>query len=450
MYHSASSKHSIRSITIAVAISATIFPGLLTVAADDVSWPTKTGATFNGQVSPELVETTPTVWEMTSEDSIAWSVPIKNAGHSTPVIGGGKVWLTSATADGTQQFIHAFDAATGDPLVDRVLFENDSPEPLGNPVNNYAAPTPYLEPDAVYVHFGTYGTACLDTGSGDIVWQRRDIHARHFRGPGSSPIVVDDLLILTFDGIDQQFVIALDKRTGETVWRADRSTDYGDLDDSGRPLRDGDLRKAYGTPAVMNVADQTQLVSVGSRAAFGYDAKTGDEIWTMRHDSYNAAAQPLVVDDLVIINTGSRGELIAVRVDESTKGDITDSHVAWVHPRGNSNLSFPVLCNDMVTWVTDKGVASAVDAKSGESLWSERIGGNFIASPLAVGGQLLFFSSDGEVTVGTATRDSLQVTATNTIPKDMTASPAVAADGLVLRARDRLVKIIASPAAATR
>lgn len=412
--------------------------------SQDVVWPTKTGPAFNGQVGDERESAVPRVWDLTSSGSVAWSTPLGRTGHSTPVVGGGKVWLTSATEDGREQFISAFDTQTGETLVDRLLFENPSPEPLGNPVNNYAAPTSYLESDAVYAHFGTYGTARLDPSDGDVVWQRRDIHARHFRGPGSSPIVVDDLLILTLDGIDQQFVIALDKKTGDTVWRTDRSTDYGDLDDNGKPLRDGDLRKAYGTPAIMTVGDQTQIVSVGSRAAFGYDVTSGKEVWTLRHSSYNAAAQPLVVGDLVIINTGSRAELIAVRVDQSTVGDITDSHVAWIHPRGNSNLSYPVLCNGLVAWVTDKGVASAVDAKTGESVWNKRIGGNFVASPLVVGDLLYVFSSDGKCSVGRASRESLQILETNAIPEDVTASAAAMKDGLIIRSKSQLLKLVKS------
>ncbi len=396
----------------------------------------------------------PRTWEADG-DHLAWTTEIRHGGHSTPVIGGGKIWLTSATEDGKQQFVDALDATTGEVLHHRTLFENASPEPLGNPVNNYAAPTPVLQSDGLYVHFGTYGTARLDVDSGATVWQRRDINVRHFRGPGSSPVIVDDLLILTFDGIDHQFVVALDKETGETVWKTDRTTDYGDLGEDGLPLREGDLRKAYSTPAIMTVGDSQQVISVGSRAAFGYDAVTGREIWTLRHDDYNAAAQPLVFEDKVIINTGSRGaELIAIRVDDSTRGDVTDSHVVWNHDRGNSRLSFPVLVataaggqesiKPMVVWITDNGVASAVDARTGRSLWAKRMGGNYVASPLVMGDRVAFFSSDGESVLTKVDAQGIEILARNPIGEDLTASPAVASDGLILRTGNTVSKLVRS------
>jgi outer membrane protein assembly factor BamB len=259
----------------------------------------------------------PTEWDEDSGKNIAWKIDLEGFGHSTPVIGNGRLWLTSATEDGTQQFVYAIDTRTGCVIHHRLLFENVEPEPLGNAVNTYASPSCVLEDDAVYVHFGSYGTARLDPETAAVVWQRRDLPCRHFRGPGSSPIVWQDLLILTFDGIDQQYVTALDKRNGSTVWRTDRSTDYHDLDPEGKPARDGDMRKAYGTPATIDVAGQTQLVSIGSRAAFGYDARTGEEIWTVTHTDFNAAAPPLFFEGMAIINTGSGGaNLMAVRLDE--------------------------------------------------------------------------------------------------------------------------------------
>ncbi|WP_197135757.1 PQQ-binding-like beta-propeller repeat protein [Crateriforma conspicua] len=410
--------------------------------SSEVSWPTKSGPTADGTVPTTMAGQIPRMWDWENGQGIDWTTSLEHGGHSTPVVGSGRIWLTSATDDGTQQFVTAIDAASGKVVHHRMLFQNDAPEPLGNPVNNYAAPTPFLESDAVYVHFGTYGTARLDPISGATVWQRRDINVRHFRGPGSSPVVVGDLVILTFDGIDRQFVTALDKHTGRTVWTTPRSTDFGDLDDDGRPLRDGDLRKAFGTPAVFRRGDQTQIVSVGSRAAFGYDAETGEEIWTVRHDDYNASAQPLVFRDTVIINTGSRGaELMAIRIDASTVGDVTDTHVVWNHDRGNARLSYPVLCNDMVIWITDSGVATAVDAAEGFELWKHRIGGNYVASPLVDDDTVYFFNSDGQCVIAKVDHDGLTEQRRNTIGESMTASPAVSGDGLILRAGKTLAKI---------
>ena len=277
------------------------------LAAAELSWPCRNGPFHDGCAAERDARGVPVQWDESTGKNIAWKVDLEGFGHSTPAIGDGRLWLTAATADGKQQFVYAIETRTGRVIHHKLLFENASPEKLGNKVNTYASPSCVLEHDAVYVHFGSYGTARLDPRTAAVVWQRRDLPCRHYRGPGSSPIVWRNLLILTFDGIDQQYVTALDKRNGKTVWRTDRSTDYHDLGPDGKPKLQGDVRKGYGTPATMDVAGRTQVVSVGSRAAFGYDAETGREIWTVTHEDFNAAAPPLIDGNLAIINTGSDG-----------------------------------------------------------------------------------------------------------------------------------------------
>ena len=329
-------------------------------------------------------------WDEASGKNIAWKIDLQGYGHSTPVIGGGKLWLTSATEVGKKQFVYAIDPQSGKVLHHKLLFENPKPEPLGNAVNTYASPTCVLEPDAVYVHFGSYGTARLDPKTADVVWQRRDLPCRHFRGPGSSPIVWKDLLILTFDGIDQQYTAALDKHTGRTVWRTDRSTDYHDLGPDGKPMTGGDYRKAYGTPGTTDAAGRTQLVSVGSRAAFGYDAATGKEIWTITHSDFNAAAPPLFFEGMAILNTGSGGAaMLAVRLDSSTQGNVDKTHIVWKRPKANSRLCAPALDRGKIWMLTDNGVLYALDAKTGKELAALRLGGSFVSSPIIVGDHLI-------------------------------------------------------------
>ena len=314
-------------------------------AIADIAWPGKTGPKSCGVASDANAKNVPTTWNETQEKNIAWKVKLEGIGHSTPVIGDGRAWLTSATEDGKQQFVYCIDTQSGKVLHHKLLFENEDPEPLGNPVNSYASPTCWLTSDAVYVHFGTYGTAKLDPKTAKVLWQRRDINCRHFRGPGSSPVLFENLLILTYDGIDQQFLTALNSKTGDTVWRTDRTTDYGDLDEDGKPHRDGDMRKAYATPAVVKVGEQSQVVSVGSRAAFGYDARSGKELWTITHDDYNAAAQPIPFNNTVILNTGSRGaNLLAVRMDDTTLGNVDNTHIVWNRERRGTRDSAFLRC----------------------------------------------------------------------------------------------------------
>ena len=398
-----------------------------------MSWPVRSGPTLNGHVADADAAGLPVEFDEEAGEGILWKVSLKTLGHSSPIIGHGKVWVTSATKDGKQQFIHAFDADTGKVLHERLLFENAEPESLNNPINTYASPSCALTDDAVFVHFGSYGTARLNADTAETVWERRDIKCRHYRGPGSSPILFEDLLILTFDGVDAQFLTALDTKTGNTVWRTDRSTDYGDLDKNGQPKREGDLRKAYSTPAYVQVGQTTQLVSVGSRAGFAYDIRTGKEIWGIRHGEFNAAAPPCFFNGTAILNTGSRkAQLMAVKLEDGTKGDVTDSHVVWNRKKGNSRLAAPLLVDGRIFMISDTGVANCVDAENGEQIWQGRVGGTHVASPITANGMIYFASEEGDVT-GIEASDEFKVVARSKLKEGMRASPSAANGRLYFR-----------------
>ncbi len=423
-----------------------LFCTVMVFKSDDrclAQWPDRHGPTLDGVVAPDDAQGLPTHW--TDTENVQWKTRLHDEGHSSPVIMDGKVWLTAATPDGKKQFIIAIDKATGAVVHDRVVFENDVVEPLGGAqgFNNYAAPSCVAAPGAVYVHFGSYGTAKLDSKTAEVIWQRRDLPCQHFRGPGSSPVLSDNKLVLTFDGVDQQYSTALDAATGETLWRTDRSTDYCDLGDDGKPLRDGDLRKAYCTPAIVTVGDQVQVLSVGARAMQSYDLLTGKELWMLRHDTYNAGIRPLWIPQasLVVINTGSRGEHVAVRLDESTRGDITDTHVVWVREQGNPRFAKPIYHDGLIFQVTDNGVLSCVDIKDGEELWKERLSGDYRSSPILAGDHLYFFSETGLGSVIRASREP-ETIAVNDVPEmATTACPAVSHGAIFVRGKDYLYKI---------
>lgn len=412
--------------------------------AADLPWPDKSGPTFDGRIAPADAAGLPIEWDEATGKNIAWKVDLEGQGHSTPTVGHGCVWLTAATVDGKQQYVYAVDQATGKVVHHKLLFENPEPEPLGNPINTYASPSCYLEADAVYVHFGTYGTARLDPKTAEVVWQRRDINVRHFRGPGSSPIVFGDLLILTFDGIDKQFLTALDKRTGKTVWTTPRTTDYGDLDKDGKPHRDGDLRKAYDTPRIVDVEGKPQIISIGSKAAFGYDPLTGREIWTLRHPNFNAAPRALHLPGLAILNTGSeRAVLWGLKLDHTTTGDITETHIVWERKKGNSALSSPVMVDGRVYFITGSGIAYCVDARSGEEIYQKRIGGTFTASPIVGGDRIYYCDEDGKTFV-VRTGPEFEQLAENHLGEGGRSSPAAAAGAIYIRSFTKLYKIAAA------
>ena len=421
---------------------------LLTITAFHGSvlaqWPDRHGPQFDSHVAAADAIGLPEEWSETK--NVAWTAPLHDEGHSSPVVLEGKVWLTAASKDGTKQYVICVDEETGKVVHDKLLFENEEVEDLGGAkgFNNYAAPSCVLAPGAVFVHFGSYGTARLDANTADVVWQRRDLECRHFRGPGSSPVLSGNMLVLTFDGVDQQYTVALDTESGKTLWRTDRSTDYGDLDENGHPKREGDFRKAYCTPGFASLGNQTQVLSVGSRAMQSYDLETGKELWTLRHSSYNAGIRPLWLpkEKLALINTGSRGaHLVAVRLDETTQGDITDSHVAWEVEKGNPRFAKPIYADGLVFQINDLGVVLCIDAVTGDEVWKTRAPGNYRSSPILADGKLYFFSEEGQGTILSASRELEKIASNKVEAMGTTACPAVSQGAIFIRGKDRLYKI---------
>ena len=413
-------------------------------ATEPLWWPDKQGPTRDGMVAEADADKLPLEWDEAAGKGIAWKTSIEDEGHSTPVIGGDMIWFTAATVDGTKQYLYGIDRNDGKIVHHKLMFENPSPEPLGNPINNYAAPSCVLEADALYVHCGTYGTARVNPANGEVVWQRRDIKCRHFRGPGSSPLLFEDLIILTFDGIEaDQFVTALDKNTGKDVWLTKRSTvDYGDLDADGKPTREGDMRKAFCTPSLMQVGDTTQLISPAASAVFGLDARTGKEIWNIRTTGRNAAIRPISRGDIAYINTGK--DLVALKVDASTKGDVTDKAI-WVRPKHNATWSSTVIIKDHLYQADAAGVGHCVDLKNGEDTWDERLfkqAGKMFASSIATQDRVYYFSETGEAAVVATKPEKFTVLAHNQLDSGMTASPVEADGALYLRTKTHLYKIV--------
>jgi outer membrane protein assembly factor BamB len=408
---------------------------LAAVPAD--AWPEFRGPTQQGHAQASDL---PVQWSQTK--NVTWKTPIHGHGWSTPVIWGGQVWLTTATDDGKEMSALCLDRATGKVLFDRVLFKNGEPRPLGNSVNSYASPSAYIEAGRVFVHFGSYGTACLDTKTFKTLWERRDLECNHWRGPASSVVGYKNTVILTFDGADYQYVIALNKDTGETVWRTPRSTDYGDVGADGQPKAGGDFRKAFNTPVFTEVDGRTQMISPGAKAAFGYDPDTGKDIWTVRYNEHSTASRPVVGHGLVFINTGyGKPTLMAVRL-AGAAGDVTKTHVVWTldRDRGLPNRSSPVLVGDLLYLFGDGGDALCLEAKTGEKVWTQKLGRNVAASLLFADGKLYFPDMDGKTTVVAPGREP-KVLATNELPEGCMASPVAVGHELYLRTRAALYRI---------
>lgn len=403
-------------------------------------WPAFRGPWGNGHVSaPGRVKPLglPLHWSETK--NVKWKTAVPHRGFSTPVVMNGRVWLTTATLEGNDFFVICVDAVSGQIRLNKKLFHADNPESLGNNVNCYASPSPVIESGRVYVHFGSYGTACLDTATGNVLWQRSDLRCRHYRGPGSSPILFEDLLILTMDGIDVQYMVALDKKTGRTVWKTDRSAIWNDLDLDGKPIREGDLRKAYSTPLIIDINGKKQMISVGAKAAYGYDPANGHELWKVRYLGYSNAACPVFGPPMAYIITGfGRTELFAVRVEGS--GDITDTNIVWKNRRAIPRIPSPILVDDLLYLISDNGTTTCLEAVTGREVWKESLDGNYAASPLYADERIYCFNQSGETTVLRPGR-KFEVLAKNKLESGFMASPAVSGKALFLRTRTHLYRI---------
>jgi outer membrane protein assembly factor BamB len=397
-------------------------------------WPQFRGPEGNGHASsPDL----PLTWA--EGKNVRWKTAIHGRAWSSPVILDGQIWMTTATPDGRQLFAVAVDRDSGKVLFDLKLFDVATPQ-YAHPFNSYASPSPVIEPGRVYVTFGAPGTAAIDTKTGKVLWERTDFECNHFRGAGSSPILFGDLLLMHFDGSDHQFVVALDKRTGKTVWRAERSIDFQDLGPDGKPKADGDFRKAFSTPQIVTVGGRPIMVSLGSKGLYGYDPRTGEEIWRIvERGSHSGSTRPVAGHGLVYVPMGfDAAQILAVRPDG--KGDVAASHVAWRFGKGAPSKPSILLVGDLIFMVNDAGIVATVDARSGEMVWRGRIDGTYSASPLFAGGRIYAFSEDGKTTVLEAGR-AFKVLAENFLEDGFMASPAVDGRALYLRTRTHLYRI---------
>ena len=401
----------------------------------EVAWPDYRGSRHDGSANHASL---PISWSETK--NVAWKTAVHDRGWSSPVADDGQVWLTTATPDGKNLFVLCVDAASGKILLDRKLFHIPKPQ-FAHAFNSYASPSPLIDGNHIYITFGSPGTACLDLKTHRILWQRTDLVCDHFRGAGSSPFVYENLLILTMDGADHQYLLALDKFSGNTVWRTNRSTDFGDLDpNTGLPKRGGDFRKSYATPVLAEVDGRNQLISPGAKSVFAYDPRTGKEIWSVRYTNHSSASRALVGQGMAFVSTGySKAELLGIRLDG--KGDVTDTHIVWRLRKGASNKPSPVLHEGHLYSVTDGGVASCIHAKTGEVLWQARIGGEYSASLLLSRGNIYSFDQEGGCTIFKASNKGYTLVSKSKLIGGFMSSPAVLSDDLILRTKTHLYRI---------
>jgi len=430
------------------AIGAAMLIALPAAAAEPggQAWPQFRGP--DGQGVASWVQNPPLKWSETQ--NVIWRASVIGRGWSSPVASGDEIWVTTAVEqDGSAEFTKArlaeekhaksrqvaqsitlraicFDATNGSKKHDVKLFEVASPDAI-HLVNSYASPTPVLTGGKLYCHFGTFGAAAIDTTTGRVLW-RTQTPLVHNVGPGSSPIVFKDLMILTCDGVDHQFISALNCKTGEEVWRTKRPQ---------MRATDGDRRKAYATPLVITVAGKPQVVIPGAQWVVAYEPLTGKEIWRVDHGAgFSNVPRPVYGHGMVYICTGfPRPELWAI--DPAGKGDVSRSHVKWKLKRQISEKPSPLIAGDEIYVLSDKGIVSCFDALTGEEHYVKRIGGNFAASPVAAAGNIYICNQEGETTVFAAGK-KYGKSSRNLVEGSLMASPIFNGEHLILRTSTHL------------
>ncbi len=390
-------------------------------------WPQFRGPTGQGHSTASHL---PVTWSETQ--NIAWKVAIPGSGWSSPVVADERVYLTTAVPvdEVLELRVLCLDASSGATMWDVKAFDQLGGDTIEKHAkNSHASPTPVIEGDRLYVHFGPHGTACLRTDDGEMRWRNHEIEYAPNHGNGSSPVLAGDKLIIACDGRDVQFVLGLDKGTGEIVWRTER---------------DATPEKGFSfcTPFVIDIDGRRQAVCPASGAVFSYDPQTGEEIWRVTYgEGFSVVPRPVYGNGLLYVCTGfGDGRLLAI--DPSGTGDITDSHVKWTMKRGVPRSSSLLLVGEHLFAADDVGIATCVNAITGDTHWQERLGGNFSASPLYAAGSVYFQNETGTATVVRASTTFEELSKNSLSGDERTfASFAVHNNAIILRSEGHLYRI---------
>ena len=348
-------------------------------------------------------------WSPTA--GVKWKVPVPGRGHSSPIIWGDHIFLTTAREDGAKLSMLAFSRSTGKPLWETFV-PTDSIEHV-YPKNSRASATAITDGKLVYASFGTHGLAAFDF-KGKLAWHTPVGQLNNYHGSAGSPILYKDRIFIYQDhkgsNTTKPFVAAYDKATGKQIWKTDRVEMTG-----------------WGTPVVIRAGDHDELIVSSMRKVYGYNPDNGKELWTVSGLTVEVIPTPVVAGGLVICSSGRQGPTIAIRPGGS--GDVTQTHVAWTSPKGSPFVPSGVVVDGILYMVNDiQSILTAHDVKTGEVLYQGRLGEakkeGFSASPIAHNGKLFFTNDDGETFVLQAGRE-FKLLHVNQLGEQTLASPAL-------------------------
>lgn len=372
----------------------------------------------------------PVNWSDDSEN-IAWAAELPGLGWSSPALQESNIWLTSAIEgdDKSRLVVICIDLNSGKILKEVTVFE----KPLGriHKKNSHASPSAIVDKDRVFVHFGEHGTACLDL-DGKLIWTRVWDYG-HFHGPGGSPVVVDNKLILSCDGGEKQFLVALDKTTGKTIWQTEKKH----ID----PARfsGGKMKPiSFSTPTLRTVGGKVEVICPGADHIAGFDSETGKENWWAAYDGYSVVPRPILLDDMVFY-ASSYNSATMYGLKLGGMGEITNQ-IAWETRKGAPHNPTPILVGDKLYMVSDRGIGHCLDAQTGKVHWQQRMGKAYSASPIFVDGKIYFQDERGGTIVIQPGTEYTEL-ARNQLDGRTLATPVPVQGALLIRTDKQLLKI---------
>jgi outer membrane protein assembly factor BamB len=406
-------------------VAATVFAG---ETANESSWPQFRGPGGLGHIKGQI----PIAWS--NEKNVAWKTAIPGTGWSSPVIALGKAWLSTSVSTktgGASLRLVGVDLKSGEIKHDVELFAVAKLPPLHGR-NTPASSTPAVVGNRVIASFGTDGVGCVDAGTGKVLWRNGSLKVDYQTGAASSPVPYKDRIIFPCDGADQQFAIALDASTGKEIWKTNRTA---------AAKHPPDQRRAFSSALVIDDGKQVQVVIPGAQRVYSYNPDTGEELWWINYDGFSNVPRPVFANGLVYVTTGfAAHELMAIRPDG--KGDVTSTHVVWRSKKGVPSITSPVVVGISLFMISDKGVLTCLDAKTGKLKWTERLQGEYTASPLVHGNTVYVFADDGSTVLFKAS-DSFEQIGINHITGKIQATPAAGGGGLLLRT-DTMLYLLAN------
>ncbi len=400
---------------------------LLPAIATAENWPQFRGPTGQG-ISTE--KNVPLHWSAT--ENVAWKTAIPGEGWSSPIVFGDHVFVTATTDEGKSCHVICVDRRTGNIRWNTKVFDQEVRKK--RPENSDATPTPVTDGEHVYAVFSSGGIAALDY-SGKLAWSNHEVDFYGHHGLSASPILVNDLLIMAFDGSssgddnkigwkipwEEAVLLALDKQTGEARWRGKR----------------GLSRLGHVTPNVLKVGDQTQIISGAGDCVQGFDPATGQRIWSIYSKGEGVTPSIVVGDGLIFSCSGFEAPTIRV-VRAGGEGEVTKTHIAWEQIRGVPSLASMLYVKPYLYSVTEAGIATCFDAATGEIVWTERIEGKHSSSPIHADGRIYFLTEAEGETLVIAAGPEFKELARNTIHETCKACMAVSQGNIFIRTEKHL------------